>query len=86
LLKLSFGKTSVIVVPIFLVISRHAFNRERHTLTNSNAHGGERKFAAVYFQTVSCRQRQTRTGHAKRVAKCDGAAMRIDVRGVVGKA
>ena len=42
--------------------------------------------AAEHFELVRRRQRQPRARHAERMAERDGAAVRIDVLGIVGDA
>ena len=45
----------------------------------------KRKLAAAFLQTMCCRQRQTGTRHAERMTERDRTAMRINVRGIIGK-
>ena len=63
----------------------NALERQRHTVANANTHGGERTPSALFFETMQRRHGQPRTRHTKRMADRDGAAMRIDLFGIVGK-
>ena len=70
---------------LYAFASSRFLERERYALPDADAHGGKRKLAAVLLQAMHRRQRQPRARHAERMAERDRAAMRIDVRGVVGK-
>ena len=50
-LKLSFGKTRVIFVPC-LELSAYAFHCKRYTLTDTDAHRGKCKLAAIFLQPL----------------------------------
>src|SRR6185437_1418803 len=65
--------------------SGNSFDCERHTLPDADAHGGKPELAAVFFKAMRRGQRQPRTRHAERMTECDRAAMRVDLRRVVGK-
>ena len=43
------------------------------------------ELAAAFFQPVRRRQRQTRARHAERMTERDRAAVRIDLRRIVGQ-
>ena len=72
-------------VPLPLAHSGYAFECERHTLTDSDAHRGKPKLAAAVLEAVSRRQRQTRARHAERMTKRNRTAVRVDVLGIIGK-
>src|SRR6266702_7965404 len=61
-------------------------DRDRDTLADADAHGGERELAAALFHAVHGGERETSAAHAERMAERDGAAMRIDEVGIVGNA
>ena len=67
-------------------IITNPLQRQRHALADADAHGGQRALAAALFQAVHRGQREARAGHAERMAERDGAAVRIDVLGIVGDA
>ncbi len=54
-------------------------------LPDTDAHGGERAFAASFFQAVGGCQYQTSARHAERMTKRNRPAMRIDLTGIVGQ-
>jgi hypothetical protein len=56
------------------------------TLADADAHGADGVAALTPVQLVDCGQREARAAHAERVAERDGAAVRIDVRGIVRQA
>src|SRR3954463_16391258 len=58
-------------------------DRHRHALADADAHGGERALAAALFHAVHRGHRQPRSAHPERMAKRNGAAMRIDEIGIV---
>src|SRR5579863_7194755 len=65
-------------------LASNSLKRQRHALANADAHRRKRALAAALFQAMHCRQREPRTGHAERMTKRDGAAVRIDVLSVIG--
>src|ERR1700675_1114745 len=60
--------------------------RERDALPDANAHGGQRTLAAALLQTMHRGERNARARHAERMTERDGAAMWIDVSGIIGNA
>src|ERR1043165_2576833 len=60
-------------------------HRQRHTLSDADAHGGERALAAGLAELMRSRYRDARARHAERMAERDRAAVRIDVLGIVGE-
>src|SRR3954462_10765163 len=65
------------------VASIELLDRDRNTLADTDAHGGERELAAALLKTMHRGQRQPRAAHAEGMAKRDRAAMRIDEIGNV---
>src|SRR6516164_1679636 len=61
-------------------------HRQRHALTDADAHAGEGALAAALFEPVHRGQSQPRPRHAERMTERNSAAMRIDVIGVLGHA
>ena len=53
-------------------------DRRCSTLTDADAHGGQRIFAAALFQTMHRGQYEPRAAHAERMAERNRATMRID--------
>src|SRR5262249_41999461 len=68
------------------VAPSNAFERQRDALPDADAQGGEAEPAVALLQAVQCGERQSRTRHSERMAERDGAAMRVHVLGIVGKA
>src|SRR3954452_13898252 len=64
----------------------HAFERERDSLSDADAHGRERELSAVALKLLGGGKSQPRAGHAERVAKRNRAAVGIYARIVVGNA
>src|ERR1051325_2794620 len=67
----------------FTILS--ALDAQRHALSDTDAHGGERALAADLAEWMRGGHREARTGHAERMAERDRTAVRIDVLGIVGK-
>src|SRR6187399_2089786 len=65
--------------------SLDSFDRERNPLPHADAHAGERALAALLDHLMRRRDDKPRAGHAERMTERDGAAVRIDVLGVVRK-
>src|SRR5260370_30829838 len=63
-----------------------SLHRQRDALTDADAHGGKREFAAALLQTVHGSERKARTRHAQRVTKRNGPPVGIDVLGIVAHA
>src|SRR5258706_15176110 len=61
------------------------FERQRDALPAADAQGGKRALAVTLMQAVPRGQRQPRTRHAERMTERNGAAVRIDVLGVIGE-
>src|SRR5579862_5641657 len=57
----------------------NALHRQRDALADADAHGGERALAVAFLQAVHRGQRQSRPGHAERMAERNSTAVRIDV-------
>src|SRR5262249_1593733 len=63
-----------------------AFDGERDALAYADAHGGEGAAAARALQLVCGGEDEAGAAHAERMAECDGAAVGVDVRSVIGNA
>ena len=55
----------------------HAFERERDSLPDADAHGGESELAAIALQFLGRGERQPRAGHAEGVAERDHIALAL---------
>src|SRR4051794_20949513 len=62
----------------------HPFERERDSLADADAHGGEAKPAAGSLKLLGRGQREPRPRHAERVAERDRAAIGVHPRIVIG--
>src|SRR5262249_42969409 len=63
----------------------NALHRERDGLAATDAQRGKRALAADLVELVRGGHRDARARHAQRVTQRNGAAVRIDVLGIVGK-
>src|SRR5581483_2180266 len=61
-------------------------HRQRYALADADTHGGERALALLLFQAVHRGEDKPRARHAERMAERDGAAVRVDVLGILGNA
>src|SRR5690349_2399153 len=61
----------------------HPFERQRDSLSDADAHGGQRELAAGPLELFGRRHREARAGHAQRVPERDRAAVRVHLRRVV---
>src|SRR5436190_4999209 len=61
----------------------HPFGRERDSLADTDAHGGECELAAVALQLFGRGQREAGARHAERVAERNRAAIGIHARVVI---
>src|SRR6185437_4330153 len=64
----------------------HPFERHRYALPDADAHGGERAFRTALPQLKGCRAGDAGTRHAERMAKRNGAAIRVHMFRVFGDA
>src|SRR5438309_1407939 len=68
-----------------MIASSYFLHANRYALTDADAKRRQRALAAALFQSMDGRQGQPGARHAQRMAERDGAAMRVDVLGIVGK-
>jgi hypothetical protein len=66
--------------------SSNALNQHGDALADADAHRRHCPPTAGAFQGAHCCAGEPCAGHPERVPKGDGAAVRIDVLGVIGKA
>jgi hypothetical protein len=65
---------------------RHAFERQRDSLADANAHGRKRELAAAALKLLGRGESEARARHAERVAERDRAPVGVHPRIVVGDA
>src|SRR5438270_12770471 len=64
----------------------HPFERERDSLADADAHGGERELAAGPLKLLRGGEGKASTRHSERVAERDRAAVGVHVGRIVGNA
>src|SRR5437763_6667076 len=64
----------------------HPFERERDSLADADAHGGERALAAGSLQLLGGGKNEARPGHAERMAERDRTAVGVHVWRIIGEA
>src|SRR5262249_35770531 len=58
----------------------------RRALPDADAHGGQGKFAGMFFEAMHGGEHKARPRHAEGMPQRDGAAVGVHVLGIIGKA
>src|SRR3954467_6597522 len=73
-------------MPAFSGMTSNPLDHHRDALADADAHGAEGVTAAAAVELFGGGEGQAGAGHAEGGAEGDGAAVRVDVLGVVGEA